>query len=703
MSQIRWRPAAAWLALGLVAATCVAASVAEGQESQQRRRSQGRGRTNRAAIEHPLTERDSQPWSPTDFDKADPKLPTLFIASDSTAATGNHVTRGWGAVLIDYFDPTKVNIVNRAVGGRSFRTYTAEGRWQEIVEHLKPGDFVIIELGHNDGGGAKSPTGRGDVPGVGDETETVERRDGTSEVVHSYGWYARTYVRQAREKGATPILSTTTVRNIWKGGGVERGMGQMLHWLKQVADEEQCLFLDHANITADVYEDLGPEAVAKLFPQDHTHTSTDGAIANAETLVAGLKTLEGEPLVGFLNAKGQAIAAHPRGAKWKGYGEYGARLGIASADGAGAATVGAIQPGTPAAEAGLQVGDVITEVGGVATADFTALTQAIAKLKLGERVPFKLLRSGKPLEVMVTFNERTERSEQSSGASENQRRDAPFGLDRRGRPLRFPPGVEPGMPHPDYNPEIPTLWLIGDSTVKEGRDTGLNGGRWGWGHEIGRYFDLTRINVENQALGGTSSRSFRTGGWWESVLEMIKPGDFVMIQFGHNDGGIHSRQLKLRARGTLPGAGDETAQGSNDKGEPETVHTYGWYIRQYAADVRAAGAIPIVCSPIPRNTWRDGRVVRGQDGSYVAWAREAAELEGVAFINLNHLICETMDAMGEDFARVALFRADDATHTNLLGAQVNAHCVVRGVKSLGDRVGLAPFLSPVAQSVSDGR
>jgi lysophospholipase L1-like esterase len=587
-----------------------------GQESQEGRRRRGRGSNNRAAAEQPLTARDAEPWSPTDFDKADPKLPTLFIASDSTAATGNHVTRGWGAVLIDYFDPAKVNIVNRAVGGRSFRTYTAEGRWQEIVEHLKPGDFVIIELGHNDGGGAKSRTGRGDVPGVGEETETVERRNGTSEVVHTFGWYARTYVRQAREKGATPILSTTTVRNIWKDGGVERGMDHMLEWTLQVATEEKALFLDHANITADVYEEMGPEAVAKFFPQDHTHTSTDGGVLNAETLIAGLKTLKGEPLVGFLNAKGLAIEPHPRGPKWKGYGE-----------------------------------PVSTETGA------------------------------------------------NSPPRESQRRDAPFGLDRRGRPLRYPPGVEPGMHHPEFREGLPTLWLVGDSTVKEGRDTGLNGGRWGWGHEIGRYFDLSRINVENQALGGTSSRSFRTGGWWESVREMIRPGDFVMIQFGHNDGGFKANARRIRARGSLPGAGDDTAEGINDKGDAEEVHAYGWYIRQYVVDARAVGATPIVCSLIPRNTWRDGHLVRGQDDSYVAWAREAAECEGVAFINLNHLICDTMDAMGEDFARGSLFRADDGTHTNLLGAQVNSQCVVAGVKALGDDLGLAKYLSPVADSV----
>ena len=113
-------------------------------------------------------------------------------------------------------------------------------------------------------------------------------------------------------EGATPIVSSTTVRNIWKDGKVERGMGQMLVWARQVADEEKAPFVDHSNITADIYEKIGPEEIAKFFPADHTHTSTDGAVLNAETFIAGLKALPDMPLVKYLNEKGQAIEAyHP--------------------------------------------------------------------------------------------------------------------------------------------------------------------------------------------------------------------------------------------------------------------------------------------------------------------------------------------------------------------------------------------------------
>src|SRR5476649_1152461 len=81
----------------------------------------------------------------------------------------------------------------------------------------------------------------------------------------------------------------------------------------------------------------------------------------------------------------------------------------------------------------------------------------------------------------------------------------------------------------------PTLYLIGDSTVKNGQGNG-GGGLWGWGNFIGGYFDTTRISVENDALGGTSSRTFISKGLWDKVLAKVKPGDYVMMQFGHNDG-----------------------------------------------------------------------------------------------------------------------------------------------------------------------
>src|SRR5262245_11123590 len=83
---------------------------------------------------------------------------------------------------------------------------------------------------------------------------------------------------------------------------------------------------------------------------------------------------------------------------------------------------------------------------------------------------------------------------------------------------------------------LPTLFLVGDSTVRNGAGDGANK-QWGWGEPIATYFDPAKITVLNRARGGRSSRTFLTEGLWDQVLSAMKPGDFVLIQFGQKDGG----------------------------------------------------------------------------------------------------------------------------------------------------------------------
>ena len=250
---------------------------------------------------------------------------------------------------------------------------------------------------------------------------------------------------------------------------------------------------------------------------------------------------------------------------------------------------------------------------------------------------------------------------------------AGLGLAQAPAPATPParPAFRTGILHPGYNAALPTLFLIGDSTVKNSWDEGADG-LWGWGHPLAGYFDLTRINVENQALGGTSSRSYITGGHWERVLALVKPGDFVMLQFGHNDGGM---------AGSIKGTGDETELRQTREGRKETAHSFGWYIRKYIADTKAKGATPIVCSLIPRNDWTDGKVRRGTD-SYATWAAESARQGGALFIDLNRIVADRYDKLGE--AAVKPFFPKEHTHTGWDGALLNAQCVVEGIRALKD-------------------
>ncbi|GGE46674.1 lysophospholipase L1-like esterase [Pedobacter psychrotolerans] len=224
----------------------------------------------------------------------------------------------------------------------------------------------------------------------------------------------------------------------------------------------------------------------------------------------------------------------------------------------------------------------------------------------------------------------------------------------------------------------PTLFLIGDSTVKNGKGKG-DGSLWGWGSFISDFFNNDKINVENDALGGTSSRTFQTNGLWEPILAKIKKGDFVMMQFGHND----SSPLDdtARARGTIKGIGIESRNIYNPiKKKQEVVYTYGWYMRKFISDIKAKGATPIVCSSIPRNPVKDGNVVLVDD-SYATWAQEVAKAEKVDFIPLNQLIKDKYANLSAAQVQ-AYFTEKDHTHTNEAGAKLNASLVAEGVRAL---------------------
>lgn len=232
----------------------------------------------------------------------------------------------------------------------------------------------------------------------------------------------------------------------------------------------------------------------------------------------------------------------------------------------------------------------------------------------------------------------------------------------------------------------PVLFLIGDSTVRNGTK-----GQVGWGDPIADLFDKSRIEVRNRALGGRSSRTFLTEGLWDKVLTDVRKGDFVIMQFGHNDGGSLTSAPRGVPRASIKGNGEESQEVENPATKKtETVHTYGWYLRKYTADAKGKGASVIVCSPIPRNMWKDGKVNRASN-DYGKWAREAAEQGGAAFIDLNEIIAKRYETIGEEKVKESYFGETDHTHTTPAGAEVNAACVVEGIRGLKD-VPLASYL-----------
>ncbi len=223
----------------------------------------------------------------------------------------------------------------------------------------------------------------------------------------------------------------------------------------------------------------------------------------------------------------------------------------------------------------------------------------------------------------------------------------------------------------------PVVFTIGDSTVKNGKDDGSNK-QYGWGSLLWQWFDTTRVSVENHALGGRSSRTFITEGLWDKVLAGVQKGDYVFIQFGHNDAGPLNTG---RARASLRGNADnDTTVVMEATGKEETIHSFGWYMRKYARDVKAKGATPIILSHIPRNNFvtKDSlQIVRNNNG-FGAWCKEAAAMEKVPYIDLNDLVADKYEKMGKD--SVQLMFHGDHTHTSRLGAELNAKTVAEGVK-----------------------
>ena len=244
------------------------------------------------------------------------------------------------------------------------------------------------------------------------------------------------------------------------------------------------------------------------------------------------------------------------------------------------------------------------------------------------------------------------------------------------------PNFQKPVPQPEPQPaaaDARRLILIGDSTVKNGSGRG-DGGLWGWGQVLQSRFDDSQLVVENRALGGRSSRTYLTEGLWEKTLERVRPGDFVLMQFGHNDGGQMFNGTRPRA--SIKGNSDETVDGVLEAtGNAETVHSYGWYLRRYIADTKARGATPIVLSLIPRDRWENDRVIRSA-ADYALWAREAAEQTQTFFIDLNELVARRYEHLGAQKVGSEFFTEDDWTHTTKAGAEFNADCIADTLRAL---------------------
>ncbi len=220
-----------------------------------------------------------------------------------------------------------------------------------------------------------------------------------------------------------------------------------------------------------------------------------------------------------------------------------------------------------------------------------------------------------------------------------------------------------------------TLFIAGDSTVQtyNQRAREQNGGPiQGWGAFIGDYLD-SKISVSNHALAGRSSKSFYDQGRWQTIADSLKNGDYVMIQFGINDG------ASSNAERYAPVCGNVNSPSSG---------SFEWYMTQFINDSLAKGATPILVTPtLSAKSYSNGKF-SGSYGNYGDACKSLASKYKIPCIDLNTIMVNHYNSVGYNTAysyhmAAAVQGSTDLTHFNDDGAKVIAGLVANAVKSQG--------------------
>jgi lysophospholipase L1-like esterase len=222
-----------------------------------------------------------------------------------------------------------------------------------------------------------------------------------------------------------------------------------------------------------------------------------------------------------------------------------------------------------------------------------------------------------------------------------------------------------------------TVFIIGDSTVTDQQGDGSGS----WGQNMARWFGL-HVAVANHAESGQTLKAFRFQHRWEKLMDLIKPGDYVFMQFGHNDS-------KKSGHDPMWPADDKAGDWAITHSDANT--DYKWGLATNAVEIMRHGGIPVIVSPITRIDKATGQANGAAHGDYPKAAREAAELAGCAFIDLFAMSIETVNAVGP---AIAPFAYADGTHTSSYGGYLYSRCVVEGIKKAN--LDLAKYLLPDA-------
>ena len=541
----------------------------------------------------------------------------VFTIGDSTVQDYNDgyaPRKGWGQMLPFFFDKSKAVCYNKAVGGTSSLSFYRD-HWPAVRNQLKKGDYVFIQFGIND---RNTDPKRYSPKGVFEEN-------------------IKKFVNDTKAKGAIPVLVSTVRRAAWTNGKPYDSYHEHPQLMRNVAKSTGVPLVDLDKFCYDLFVAQGQlyserfctmHLVAGEYPNykngntDQVHYQELGATENARFVVetiekstnADLKklaacTLPRHKVTIKINdaSKSQAIsrtAEFPAGinvtlktipaknAKFLRW-EDGNKKSISTKSlyvvkmGNADVTYKAVYESNvkePEDEPQTQVTEPTL------TIDNNKKALVASDAKSYKWYFNNQVISGETKSTLSVTNNGTYSVEMVLADGKTARLDICVTIGKDGT--------------------IRKIYLIGDSTVCDYKDSQFP--MTGWGQVL-KYFFNSDIQIVNHAIGGRSSRSFREQGRWKTVLNALKPGDFVFIQFGHND------------RDTKP-----------ERYTP--VDKYKLYIDSFVVEARGKGAIPVLVSPMVMNAWNNSgmRNVFAENGADYRGAMESvAKNRKCAFVDLN--------------------------------------------------------------------
>ena len=583
-----------------------------------------------------------------------PGIPMLFTIGDSTVKNKDRDDEmwGWGSVIAGQFDPEKITVENHAMAGRSARTFLDEGRWEKVYKALQPGDFVIMQFGHNDLGDINVGKARGELWGYGPDSKVFKmEKTGINQVIYTFGWYLRKFIMDAQEKGAIPVVVSHTPRNKWKNGIIESNAEGLGEWTRQVALQTGAYFVDLNRLSGQMLQEIGPEKTPAYFRNDHTHTSRLGAELNAANIAFALRNTDC-PLQNYLKPIEKKTYLLAQEKPFVAMNGSGFDFNTSKNYNTGKPFIWSVRVPNGNYKVTVRLGNK--------KHSGSTVVRAESRRMMAEPVETK---KGKYIEQSFIVNKRDAYINKAQTVSLNPREkgitrwDEKLSLEFNGEyPVCESITIEPVN-------DITTVYLFGNSTVVDQDQEPYAS----WGQIIPYFFDQD-IVVANHAESGQSANTFNYDKRAAKALSTMKPGDYVFIEFGHND---------QKQRG--PGKG--------------AYYSFMTSMKTLVDQVREKGAKPVLVTPTSRRAFDKNGHIINTHGEYIDAVRFLAKHDSIPLIELNPMTAKLYEAMGVENSKKAFVHYPagtfpgqdkalaDNTHFNPFGAYEVARCVVEGIRS----------------------